>query len=157
MGLDPWLGSDRPLVTLYAAVAVAVSVGGYAPALPAAILGYFACDYLFMEPRGVSHLAQSSRLAGLAGYLVSCAAIILIGEAMRRAWRDAEHARQDALGKQRQLEQAGRERDKAMHRKPISPPSSNPPRTRSSPRTSMAGCKAGTGPPSVSSAMVRTR
>src|SRR5262249_1366685 len=50
--LDPWLGAPLPLATLYGAVAIAVWLGGYRPALLAAVLGYLACDWLFIEPRG---------------------------------------------------------------------------------------------------------
>src|SRR5262245_51319146 len=51
--LDPWLGDFLPLATLYGGVALAVWFGGYRPALLAMLLGYLACDYLFIPPRGV--------------------------------------------------------------------------------------------------------
>jgi K+-sensing histidine kinase KdpD len=47
--LDPWMGDALPLVTLFAAVAAAVWIGGYLPAILVAILGYLACDYLFTK------------------------------------------------------------------------------------------------------------
>ena len=50
--LDPVLGDTRPHVTLVGAVAVAVWLGGYRPALLVGSLGYLACVYLFVEPRG---------------------------------------------------------------------------------------------------------
>jgi len=50
--LDPLMGNSLPLVTLFGAVAGAVWVGGYRPALLVALAGYVACHYLFIEPRG---------------------------------------------------------------------------------------------------------
>ena len=50
--LDPVMGDSLPLVTLFGAVAAAVWVGGYRPAIVVAILGYLACSYLFIQPRG---------------------------------------------------------------------------------------------------------
>jgi len=50
--LDPVLGNTLPLATLFAAVAVSVWAGGYLPAGVVAIIGYVACAYLFIPPRG---------------------------------------------------------------------------------------------------------
>ena len=50
--LDPWLGDNLALVTLYGAVAAAVWIGGYTQGVATAIVGYLACDYLFVAPRG---------------------------------------------------------------------------------------------------------
>ena len=50
--LDPLMGDSLPLVTLFGAVAAAVWLGGYRPAIVVTILGYLACHYLFIEPRG---------------------------------------------------------------------------------------------------------
>ena len=50
--LDPWMRDSLPLVTIFGAVAAAVWLGGYRPAGVVAILGYIACSYLFIEPRG---------------------------------------------------------------------------------------------------------
>src|SRR4030095_233273 len=50
--LDGFLGNSSILVTVYGAVAVAVWAGGYRPAVLAAVLGYLACHFLFLDPRG---------------------------------------------------------------------------------------------------------
>jgi len=50
--LDPWMGDALPLVTLFGAVAVAAWLGGYRPAVLVSLLGYVACEYLFISPRG---------------------------------------------------------------------------------------------------------
>ena len=94
--LDPLLGDALPLVTLYGAVAVAVWVGGYRPAILVVALGYVACAYLFIEPRGSLGLSQTSSLVGLFAYLITCSIIIGLGEAMRMAQRRAE-VRRDTL------------------------------------------------------------
>jgi PAS domain S-box-containing protein len=86
--LDPWIGNDLPLVTLFAAVAAAVWFGGYRPAVAAALVGYVGCDYLFIEPRGSLGLSVRG-LSGLIAYLIWCAIIIGFGEALRRTRREA--------------------------------------------------------------------
>ena len=77
--LDPWLGDHLPLATLYGAVAIAVWLGGYRPALLAAVLGYLACDWLFIEPRGTFGLGIARDLIGLVAYLASCGIIVGFG------------------------------------------------------------------------------
>jgi PAS domain S-box-containing protein len=87
--LDPWLGAHLPLVTLYGAVAIAVWLGGYRPALLAAVLGYLACGWLFIEPPGVFGLGVARNLIGLGAYLVSCGIILGFGEALLASHRRA--------------------------------------------------------------------
>jgi PAS domain S-box-containing protein len=93
--LDPWLGNHLPLATLYGAVALAVWVGGYRPALLAAALGFLACDWLFVEPRGAFGFYTPRNLIGLGAYLLSCGIIIGFGEALRAARRRAEASREE--------------------------------------------------------------
>lgn len=89
--LDPWLGGYMPLTTVYGAVAVAVLVGGYRPALLAAAAGFLACSFLFVEPRGSVWPHETAQWFGFAAYLLSCGLIIGFGGAMRAARRrDAE-------------------------------------------------------------------
>jgi PAS domain S-box-containing protein len=78
------MGDSLPLVTLFGAVAAAVWVGGYLTASVITILGYAACNYLFIAPRGAFAFDAES-LVGLTAYLFTSALIIAIGEAMRRA------------------------------------------------------------------------
>ena len=87
--LDPVMGDSLPLVTLFGAVAAAVWVGGSGPAVVVAILGYLACDYLFIEPRGELGLDTAQSLVGLVAYLFTCSLIIATGLAMRLAQRRA--------------------------------------------------------------------
>ena len=53
--LDPILGADFPLVTLFGAVAAAIWVGGSRPAVLVTVLGYLAANLYFMEPRAASN------------------------------------------------------------------------------------------------------
>ncbi|HET8720490.1 MAG TPA: PAS domain S-box protein, partial [Nitrospira sp.] len=119
--LDPWLGDHLPFPVLYGAVALAVWVGGYGPAVAIAVVGYLACNWLFQSPRGSVAFEHMRDLIGLGIYLASCAIIIGFGEAARSARRVAdrragqleyearlrtkvqETAREEVLGVNRQL------------------------------------------------------
>ena len=82
--LDPLMGDQLPLVTVFGAVVAAVWVGGPIPAVVVAIAGYILGNYLFISPRSVLSV-DGPALVGLGAYLFTCALIIGIGEAMRRA------------------------------------------------------------------------
>lgn len=83
--LDPLMGDTLPLVTLFGAVAAAVWVGGLRAAIVVALLGYLACDYLFLQPRGRLGLDDAGKLVGVAAYLFTSGLIIAFGEATRIA------------------------------------------------------------------------
>src|SRR5262245_25069942 len=78
--LDPWMGNTLPLVTLFGAVAAAVWLGGYGPAILVTILGYLACAYVFIEPRGALGLTDIVNVIGLIAYLSTCSLIVGFGE-----------------------------------------------------------------------------
>ena len=92
--LDPWMGNNLPLVTLYGAVAAAVWYGGYRPALVAVALGYVACNYLFIEPRGALLIQQPHSFIGLVLYLFTCSLIIGFGELMQLAQRRTQEGQE---------------------------------------------------------------
>ncbi len=83
--LDRWLGDSLPLVTPLGAVAVAVWLGGYRPAVMVTILGFLACAYLFIAPRGQIDLVDPELLVRMVGYLFACALVIGFGVALQRA------------------------------------------------------------------------
>ncbi|HEX6942347.1 MAG TPA: PAS domain S-box protein [Gemmatimonadaceae bacterium] len=87
--LDPVMGDSLPLATLFGAVAASVWLGGYLPAVLAALLGYVACSWLFIEPRASLVLTNPETIVGLAVYLLTCVVIIALGERMRGAQRRA--------------------------------------------------------------------
>ena len=91
--LDPLLGNALPLVTLFAAVAVTVWAGGYLPAGAVALIGYLACSYLFIPPRGSLAFGSLPNLVEMIAYLFTCGVIIGIAEAMRTAKVRANHRR----------------------------------------------------------------
>src|SRR6185369_1261822 len=47
------------------------------------ILGYLACLYLFIQPRGHFDVGNTANIVGLIAYLFTCAVIIAFGEATR--------------------------------------------------------------------------
>lgn len=89
--LDPLLGDVLPFVTVFGAVAATVWLGGYRPAIVVTILGYLACHYLFIQPRGHFDLGNPANIVGLIAYLFTCALIIASGEATRVAHMRARH------------------------------------------------------------------
>ena len=92
--LDPWMGNTLPLVTLFGAVAAAVWMGGAGPAIAVAILGYLACSYLFIDPRGRVEFTDAETVIGALAYVFTCTLIILFGEALRRAQQRASERRE---------------------------------------------------------------
>ena len=92
--LDPMMGNTLPLVTLFAAVAAAVWVGGHRPAIAVALIGYIACAYLFIEPRGELGLAEPDNVVGLVAYLFTCSIIIALGATARVAQVRANERRE---------------------------------------------------------------
>jgi PAS domain S-box-containing protein len=85
--LDPWMGPSLPLVTIFGAVAAAVWFGGPIPAALVTILGYLACNVLFIDPRGDLTISDLADAIGLIPYLFTCFLIIAFGESARRAER----------------------------------------------------------------------
>jgi len=83
--LDPILGDRLTLITLYGAVALTVWFAGVGYAALAAVAGYLASNFLFMEPRGELHLEDPSTAVGFALYLLSCGLIVFFGARVRRA------------------------------------------------------------------------
>lgn len=94
--LDPLLGDALALVTLFGAVAAALWLAGFRLAIPITLLGYLACNYLFIPPRGQFSFGDRGELVGLIAYLFTCALIILFGEAARIAQARA-HQRQEVV------------------------------------------------------------
>ena len=93
---DPWLGNDVPYITLFGAVALGVWLGGARAALLTFVLGYSIVRVLYLGPTGQVALTQASDILQLALFALSCALIIVLGEAMRRA-RDLHRASEAAL------------------------------------------------------------
>ena len=86
--LIPWLESDVPYATLIGAIAIVVWMGGWGPALVAAIFGFIGTGLVIGRPLGVLPVDHMHAVVGITLYAVTCALIIILGEALRRA-RDA--------------------------------------------------------------------
>ena len=82
---DPWLGSSASTIFVYGAIAVAAWLGGYWPAIVAAVAGYVASNMLFIAPRGILHLGASREYVQLLGYTVSALIICALGGFMHAA------------------------------------------------------------------------
>ena len=88
------MGDTLPLVTLFGAVAAAVWIGGHKPAILVAILGYIACNYLFIPPRGSFGLTCRKRDWTCSRTCSRAALIIVFGEATRHAQLRASEQRE---------------------------------------------------------------
>jgi two-component system CheB/CheR fusion protein len=93
--LDPVFGANAPLVTVFAAVAVAVWAGGWLPAAAVAAAGYLACFYLFVAPHGGGSIASGENLIRLLAFFFVCSIIVALGVALRSVHREREVERQD--------------------------------------------------------------
>ena len=104
--LDPWLRDSVPYITLYGAVAIAVWFGGVGPAVLSLILGYAIVKVRYIEPRGMLAIEGPTGVLELGLFALSCALIIVLGEAMRRV-RDRYRASEAELRERaRQLQRA---------------------------------------------------
>ena len=86
--LLPWLKSDVPYATMFGAIAVAVWMGGWGPALTAAITGLVGTALLFGRPQSFAFSGSLNMLLGIGVYAGTCALIIGLGETMRKARDD---------------------------------------------------------------------
>lgn len=107
--LDPWLGATLPYITVFGSVAAAIWLGGAGPGIVAAVVGYLAVLWWFVEPRGVIEWRGPETVAGLFAYLVSGGILIAFGRSMRIARRRAEivqeRAEQAVTGRRRAEEE----------------------------------------------------
>ena len=86
--LSPWLKSDLPYATLFGAIAVAVWMGGWGPALAAAIAGLVGTILLFGKAPSLMTAGTLTTALGVGVYALTCALIIVLGETMRKARDD---------------------------------------------------------------------
>jgi len=92
--INPWLGTAFPLATMFSAVAFVVWAAGWGPALVTAFVGWFAAGVILRG--GYMHLNGGlSEVVGIIVYMLSCASVVLLGEAMRAAQRKLESQQQE--------------------------------------------------------------
>jgi PAS domain S-box-containing protein len=87
--LQPVLGQAYPLTTLYGAVAVAVWLCGWRQAVVVAVVGFVVANGLFVGPPGSLNFDGVREGTAFVVYLISCGAVIVCGEALRRRERRA--------------------------------------------------------------------
>ncbi len=83
--IDRWLDQTLALVTLPAAVAVTVWLAGPLPALVTTVVGYLACDWLFLGSTHAFGPYDTSAVVGACAFLVSCSILIAFGTLARNA------------------------------------------------------------------------
>jgi two-component system cell cycle sensor histidine kinase/response regulator CckA len=89
--LSPVLGSEFPFITLFPAVFVVATVGGFGPAVLATFLSAGAAEYLVLGLGSAPFLDHADQL-GLAFYIGTGMATGLLGEARLRSQRRASDA-----------------------------------------------------------------
>ena len=87
IGLDPVLGEHHPFTIYFAAVAITAWYGGFAPALLATVLAYFAADWFFVPPRFEFNWPHTNldEFLALMAFLFSSLAIAYTSGIMRQA------------------------------------------------------------------------
>lgn len=90
--ITPWVGMQLPFLTLYGAVAVAVWIGGWKPAVLAAATGYCMSMLFFGEP-----LNSAGVVIGTVMFWLSCSLVIGLGDAMRRSEDRFRQSQEGAL------------------------------------------------------------
>jgi K+-sensing histidine kinase KdpD len=108
IGLDPVLGEHHPFTIYFAAVAITAWYGGFAPALLATVLAYFAADWFFVPPRFEFNWPHTNldEFMALMAFLFSSLAIAYTSKIMREALQKSRQ-------KQRDLEREIVERERA--------------------------------------------
>lgn len=101
--LTPALGTALPFITLFPAVFIVATVGGFAPTLLATILSTITALYLFIDPMGSLILKDPIAQLGVLLFSLSGLAAGWLGESRLKASRRARAA----------LEEANRERARA--------------------------------------------
>lgn len=81
--LSPWFGTANPYHTVWAAVVVSAWYGGVGPAIVSTLLSLVGVWYLLL-PVTHSFRPTGSEIAGMLGFALLCAFIIMLGEANRR-------------------------------------------------------------------------
>ena len=83
--VDPWMDRGQTFSWYYMAVAVGAWRGGWRCAIPAALLGYIAADWFFIEPRqALNPLLGGRGWLTVGSYATVCIGIAGCTEAIRR-------------------------------------------------------------------------
>jgi signal transduction histidine kinase len=103
--LSPFLGSDNPYHTVWAAVVFAAWYCGIGPAIIATFLGGIGVWYWFLPTVHTFRLADpKTEISGIAGFLFFSSLIIILGETNRRSLNKSRRAEEDLRAAHDELE-----------------------------------------------------
>jgi len=113
--LSPFLGTDNPYHTVWAAVVFASWYCGVGPAIFATLLGGLGVWYWFLPPTRSFHLQHpKTEISGIVGFLLFSGLIIVLGEANRRSLEKSRRAEEALQKAHDELEQKVKERTAAL-------------------------------------------
>ena len=112
--MDRPLGSFAPYATFYAAVLFSAWWGGLRPALFALLVGFVCGTFFFVQPRHTLVLEDRDAQVHAALYFFVSSAIALLGGAMHSAKNRAERLVQEAITRQKRLEDEIATREQAI-------------------------------------------
>jgi PAS domain S-box-containing protein len=104
--LTPLMGTAFPLATIFSAVAFTSWYSGWRPAMVTTVGGFLAADLVFIAGRTpLFGRPLVPEIFGVGVYLLTCASIVVLGEAGRRALRRQESVQRDLAAVNLALEQ----------------------------------------------------
>jgi signal transduction histidine kinase len=113
--LSPFLGTDNPYHTVWAAVVFAAWYCGVGPAILTTLLGGLGVWYWFLPPTRSFHLQDpKTEISGTVGFLFFSGLIIVLGEANRRSLGKSRRAEEELQKAHDDLEQKVKERTAAL-------------------------------------------
>src|ERR1700676_820775 len=113
--LSPFLGSDNPYHTVWAAVVFSAWYCGVGPAILTTLFGGIGVWYWFLPPVRSFHLQDPrTEISGMVGFLFFSGLIIVLGEANRRSLENSRRAEEELQKAHDDMEQKVRERTAAL-------------------------------------------
>ena len=109
--LSPFLGSDNPYHTVWAAVVFSAWYCGVGPAIVTTLLGGVGVWYYFLPPvRSFQLQDPRTEISGMAGFLFFSGLIIVLGETNRRSLNRSQRAEDELKKAHDELERKVQER-----------------------------------------------
>jgi signal transduction histidine kinase len=113
--LSPFLGTENPYHTVWAAVVFAAWYCGVGPAILTTLLGGLGVWYWFLPPARSFRLQDpKTEISGIVGFLFFSGLIIVLGEANRRSLEKSRRAEEELQKAHDELEQKVKERTAAL-------------------------------------------
>jgi PAS domain S-box-containing protein len=115
--LNPLLGSENPYHTAWVAVAFSAWFCGIGPAIVTVVISVVGIWYWFLPPDGSFALRDTAQIFGMLGFMALCAAIIAMGEFIRRSITTRLEAEENLRKTHRELEDRVKERTAALQQR----------------------------------------